>query len=107
MKIAYCSDLHFEFAYIFLEFFLNKNKCDVLVLAGDIFPASMLNSKKDNERIKKFFKFISKEYKMIFYVLGNHENYNFNINETETTIKMFLSQIAQNIFILENKFIEF
>lgn len=71
MKVQYCSDLHLEFPENYS--WLQKNplipKGDVLLIGGDTFH---LNKKfKD----LSFFDIISKQYKMVFLIPGNHEFY--------------------------------
>jgi predicted phosphodiesterase len=62
MKIAYCSDLHLEFGPLELK---NEKDADILILAGDICVES-------SDFPMGFFENISKEFPLIFYVLGNH-----------------------------------
>ena len=69
MKIQYCSDLHLELEKN--SKYLKNNPLsvngDILILAGDIIP---LHDKFFND---SFFKFISDNYKKVFWVPGNHE----------------------------------
>ena len=77
MKIQYCSDLHLEF--IKNTSFLHSNRlvplADILVLAGDIIP---LWKNLNNE---KYFDFLSKSFKKVYWVPGNHEYYNIDISK--------------------------
>ena len=68
MKIAYCSDLHLEFADLILT---NDENADVLVLAGDICVAKHFTKKLE------FFQKVSEEFPKVLYVIGNHEHYHY------------------------------
>lgn len=74
MLIQYASDLHLEFG-LNAEF-MTANPIepsgDVLVLAGDI---TSLNYYKSRKLEKEFFKTLSKQFKQVFYIPGNHEFY--------------------------------
>ena len=73
MKIRYFSDLHLEFIKPnIIERILRKIPLgidEICILAGDIG-----NPYQTNYDI--FMKFISKHFKKIFYITGNHEYYN-------------------------------
>lgn len=95
MRIQYCSDLHLE---------LEKNskyitnnplfvKGDILILAGDIIPLH------DEYFNNPFFNFISKNYKIIFWVPGNHEFYHKDINEYSASFNI---KLRNNIHIVHN-----
>lgn len=77
MKIQYCSDLHLEF--IKNTYFLHSNRlvpqADILVLAGDIIPLWKNLSKE------KYFDFLSKTFKKVYWLPGNHEYYNSDISK--------------------------
>lgn len=89
MKITIASDLHLEFETIRLD---NESNADVLVLAGDIVCAAPLRKygyvstpeyeihkkhelKKLASRFSEFFDHVSKQYKTVVCVAGNHELY--------------------------------
>ncbi|MBN2662936.1 MAG: metallophosphoesterase [Bacteroidales bacterium] len=71
LKIQYCSDLHLEINLN--SFFLKQNPiipgADILILAGDI---SYL---RDDFYKNPFFDFVSQNWKIVFWVPGNHEFY--------------------------------
>lgn len=96
MKIAYCSDLHLEFADLTLT---NENQADVLVLAGDICVAKHLHTK---EVFLNFFQRVSKEFPKVLYVIGNHEHYHYLFNDTVADIVDALSHLP-NIHVLDNE----
>lgn len=91
MKIAYCNDLHLEFADAFLK---NEEGADVLVLAGDICVAEDLHRhpvpavpytpevlkilgtrQAAAARYRDFFKRVTFQFPHVIYVAGNHEFY--------------------------------
>ena len=92
MKIAYCSDLHLEFADLILT---NDENADVLVLAGDICTAKHFTKKLE------FFQKVSEEFPKVLYVIGNHEHYHYLFNDTAKDIKDALSHLP-NIHVLDN-----
>jgi len=71
MKIQYCSDLHLEFNDN--SFFLEKHsiipKADILILAGDI------TYLRQDFYKHPFFDYMSKNWKQVYWVPGNHEFY--------------------------------
>lgn len=90
MKILHISDLHLE---INKNFELNQGadeKNTVLVLAGDIISASSIGSTPKKEYYEKFFADISKRFKKIFYVYGNHEYYGGSLVKSPHTLTNFL-----------------
>ena len=95
MKIQYCSDLHLELEKN--SKYLKNNPLsvngDILILAGDIIP---LHDKFFND---SFFKFISDNYKKVFWVPGNHEFYYKDISEFG---KSFTIELRSNISIVNN-----
>lgn len=95
MKIQYCSDLHLEFEQN-NKYIINTPlsiKGDILILAGDIIPLHkefFSNS---------FFNFISKNYKQVFWVPGNHEFYYKDIAKYS---KSYNIRLKSNINIVNN-----
>ena len=75
MKIQYLSDLHLELMSTHKFSKLCEKiipKCDILVLAGDI--GDPLHH---NDRYKFFLHSMSKKFKKVFLVSGNHEYYRY------------------------------
>jgi len=95
VRIQYCSDLHLEFKQN--SKYLTNNPLsvcgDILILAGDIVP---LHDEFLND---SFFSFISKNFKQVFWVPGNHEYYYKNISDYN---RSFNIQIHSNINIVNN-----
>jgi len=74
MTIQYCSDLHLEFIHN-QEYIINKpleTVGDVLILAGDITSLNYYNVRAFD---KSFFKSLSKQFKRVLWIPGNHEFY--------------------------------
>ncbi len=95
MRIQYCSDLHLEFLHN--SNFLSANPLqvcgDILILAGDIVPLH------DEFLNNSFFRFISKNYRQVFWVPGNHEHYYRDIYDYGTSFRF---TIRENIDVLNN-----
>ena len=74
MVIQYCSDLHLEMNHnaAFLEDYPLEVAGDVLILAGDITNLTYYNSRKLE---KDFLRKLSKQFKRVFWICGNHEFY--------------------------------
>jgi Icc-related predicted phosphoesterase len=104
--VNYCSDLHLERNVgISIK---NRNKADLLILAGDIVPIKLLiqssnNLKKYDEwdNITEFFDTASTQYKDVIYVCGNHEFYDSDIDDVKA-LKKSLKQY-NNIHVLEQE----
>lgn len=74
MRLAVASDLHIEFGDIILDNIVAK--ADVLVLAGDICMLKDLDKQSERgDRTRDFFKRVSNNFPLTFYVMGNHEHY--------------------------------
>jgi predicted phosphodiesterase len=106
MKIAYASDLHFEFKSLILE---EIESADVLILAGDILNVSRFkrhtesNRTFDNDGITDFFNVVTSKFKHVLMVMGNHEYYGSCINEAVTTLRELLPY--KNFHILDGDYI--
>jgi predicted phosphodiesterase len=106
MKIAYASDLHFEFEPLILE---EIESADVLVLAGDILNVSKFkrytesNRTVDTDGITNFFDAVTSKFKHVLMVMGNHEYYGSYINEAVTTLRELLPY--KNFHILDGEYI--
>ena len=94
MKFQYCSDLHLEFPDN-KEYILNnpiKPTADILILAGDIVPFAVMDKHND------FFDYISWNFKMTYWIPGNHEYYYHRVaNSTALN-----TNIRENIFLVNN-----
>jgi len=98
MKLRIESDLHLEFHK---EFILDNHPDDnesILILAGDI-----CLYKKIHKYIS-FFEDISRRFKKIIYVPGNHEYYNGTIQSGNKKLKEFCDE--NNIIFLNNDIVE-
>lgn len=94
MNIQYCSDLHLEFPDN-KQFVLDnpiEPKADILILAGDIMPFTSIDEHND------FLDYISRNFKMTFWIPGNHEYYYYRMGDST-----FLdTKIRENIFLVNN-----
>lgn len=99
LKIQYCSDLHIEFPENTSYLKNNPIKAigDVLILAGDIVPFRIMDD------FDWFFDDLSKRFKYVFWVPGNHEYYYYDININSGS---FRKDIRENIFLVNNYTIE-
>jgi predicted MPP superfamily phosphohydrolase len=102
MKVRYFSDLHLEFIKPNkIEKFIKRIPSgidEICILAGDIG-----NPYQQNYDI--FMKFVSKNFKKIFYITGNHEYYNKTktIQETNDFLENYFQQF-DNISFLNNSY---
>ena len=100
MKIQYCSDLHLEFKDN--ELYLRENPIEpegeILLLAGDIMPFSTI---KDHDR---FFDYVAKNFKYVYWIPGNHEYYHSDIEQYKSPLK---HNIRKNVFLVNNQKIEY
>lgn len=99
MRVAVCSDIHLEFGRILLK---NEDNSDVLILSGDILVAGdiELNMNIANP-IREFFDNVTKEYKHVIYVMGNHEHYHGDFALTKGVIKGML--LYKNLYFLDKE----
>ena len=86
MKLNFINDIHLEFGAL-PE---NPSGSDVLVLAGDV------TTKNRVDWINE----IANNFKHVVYVLGNHEFYHQNLDNTYRKTK---EQLADNVYLLQNE----
>jgi len=95
MKVQYCSDLHLEFPAN--ENYLKQNPIvpegEILVLAGDIMLFRELH------RYDYFFDFLSRSFKAVYWIPGNHEYYH---SDMKDRIGSFREEIRDNVFLLND-----
>lgn len=95
MNFELISDIHLnDDTFIQNDFF--ESKSDVLVLAGDICEYHQI------PKYYEFFETLSKNWKTVLYVLGNHEFYFGQIDKVSNVIKHHLKEL-KNIIILDNE----
>lgn len=93
MKVKVISDLHLEFDREDEEF--DPGTGDILILAGDICVASHYDWKYHD-----FFTKCVHGYNKVFYVLGNHEHYGGDFNET---LNILRNRLPIGITIMNNR----
>ena len=100
MKIHILSDLHLEFDdNREFETFTNSENADTLILAGDIFTAKTFKL----DYVQNFFKNVSKQYKNVLFIFGNHEYYKGTFN---TLINRIVPKLPANVTFLNNSSVE-
>jgi len=99
MKINLISDIHLNFADLILP------GGDVLIMSGDILEAGHLrladNIQKNVFLADRYRRFLSEElvkYNSVLYVLGNHEHYK---NDYQNTYDRILKELPNNVHLLE------
>lgn len=97
LKIQYMSDLHLEGADLKIE---NKDGANLLILAGDITTSKSYKTHYD------FFKNASDNWDRVVHVMGNHEYYRGDIEETRQELFEFFYKNFKNIHSLENESID-
>ena len=92
-KFHYMSDLHIEFGMPKSMLFEGDN----LILAGDITCLRALHpdktdagNRKLRDRTLTFFRTVQENFKRVFYVTGNHESYNFDVDLEAEYISTYL-----------------
>ena len=105
MRINIASDIHLEFGPIEIK---NTEAADVLILSGDICVAVDVMHKDDldnkSRNIHDFFEMCSKEYKNVIYIVGNHEHYNGDFQQTIPHIKRSFGYL-DNLHILDKEIV--
>ncbi len=102
MKLQIVSDLHLEFS----PFWIENAGADALVLSGDICLVDYLYRSADSPYAEKahmfraFFEHVSKEFELVFYVLGNHEHYRGDFDTTANKLRCFL---PENVILLDHE----
>lgn len=113
MKISLCSDLHLEFSDVTIE---NENKCDVLILSGDIMVAVDLYDNPEDKQVggsrrelayryREFLSSCSTQFKHVVYIAGNHEFYRGKFHESISWLKQECDKF-KNIHFLEQSSVE-
>ncbi len=100
MRIQIVSDLHLEFADIFIK---NENNADVLILSGDIMVASKVH-KPESEygiRFRDFLKRCSFQFPHVVYVMGNHEFYDSGKFFDSVEDMRMACGVHDNVYLLE------
>jgi len=86
MKIKLISDIHQEFLPTF-----HPGEGEVLIMAGDILCAKDLGKESQQGKwAQRMIDNVSRNYDKVFYVMGNHEHYRYNISRTAERIREFL-----------------
>ena len=111
MKVALASDIHLEFGPISLE---NTEGADVLILSGDICVAKDILNRDDNgifdrfsrsNTIHQFFQECCLRFPHVVYVMGNHEHYHGDYNDTITILRNRFGYLA-NLHILDKEMVQ-
>jgi predicted phosphodiesterase len=111
MKVALASDVHLEFGPISLE---NTEGADVLILSGDICVAKDVMDRDVNgifdrfdrsSTIHTFFQECCERFPQVVYVMGNHEHYHGDYNDTVTVLRNRLGYLV-NLHILDKQMVQ-
>jgi predicted phosphohydrolase len=95
MRIQYASDLHLEFPEnkAYLGKIPLKAEGDILLLAGDIVPMCQIDRHND------FFKFLSDNFSVTYWLPGNHEFYHSDIDQIGGSLN---ERLRENVHIVNN-----
>ncbi len=117
MKIQIVSDLHLEFADLFIK---NEHNADVLVLSGDILVADDFHNQPADLKIadvpesgygrarrairyRDFLSRVSFQFPHVIYVMGNHEHYHGKFDLSADLIRTTLGHLnIHNVYLLDN-----
>lgn len=114
MRIHLISDVHLEFGELPIK---NDNNADVLIMAGDICVVKDLKDFKDGceivgqrsivaSYVRKFFKTACQQYRDVVYIMGNHEHYHGNYDESAEIVREELCSHLPNLHFLEKQTVE-
>jgi len=107
MKLYVTSDIHLEFGDLQLE---NRDDVDVLILSGDICVAKEVGLPDPNglmegsrgQRVRDFFRRVSRDFPETVFVMGNHEHYHGDFAKTQSRLQeMLISEGLDNVHLLE------
>lgn len=102
MKISLVNDIHNEFS---IWNPINPDNADVLIMAGDIVPITLLKDPNKGTTHIRFFEKCAELYKHVIYVGGNHEFYHGDLATSFNDAKNYLNHI-DNIHLLDNELLE-
>jgi hypothetical protein len=97
MKVQIVSDLHLEFPYSDIS--IPNMGSDLLVLGGDICTAHNFSP-----RIRAFFEDHCSRFPYVVYLMGNHEHYHGDVNETAPVLDNGLGDILNLRFLEGDSF---
>jgi Icc-related predicted phosphoesterase len=100
MKLYLASDVHLEFGELEVH---NKDNADVLILSGDILVAADIGgTSAKHMTYLKFMEDVSRLFKHVIYVVGNHEHYHGDFQTTIGKIREFVQPFS-NIHVLDKE----
>lgn len=105
-KFCFASDLHLEFGALTIN---NSENADCLILAGDVVEFSNLMPKSDlsYNRYDEFFAHISREFKQVIWVPGNHEYYGSSLHKGPDIARNYLERMGfGNIKLVNNDVVD-
>jgi predicted phosphohydrolase len=101
MKVRYMSDLHLEFADMYLAPH-EDDKHSILVLAGDTCVVDSPSLMKS--RYQPFFGRVAAQFRFVVLVMGNHEHYGCSFRRTLSKLRDAISELnLPNIVVLEKE----